>query len=84
MLGKTRQELTAMIPQSADSADLSQAPPIVALKEALAELDQISNDKDNVMKEVVAKMDELNVVEDLMLVHKKQADKNTVFAQNID
>lgn len=36
------------------------------------------------MKEVVAKLDELNVVEDLMAVHKKQADKGMVFQQNID
>ena len=63
LLSKTRQELAAMIPQSADAGQIDQNPAVAAVKDQLNQLEDIRKGKENVMNEGVAMQDQLNAVE---------------------
>lgn len=79
LLSKTRQDLSAMIPQSPESSGIAQNPVVMSIKEQLAKLDVIHGGKENVMSEGVAMIDQFNAVEELMKVNSGSANKNEVF-----
>ena len=54
-------------------------PAVCAIREALAEVDAIGAEKDQVMQEGVAMMDNLNCMDDCMAVHKQTMEKGTMF-----
>jgi endonuclease III-like uncharacterized protein len=83
LLSKTRQELAAQIPQSADSGALTQNPSVQAIKQAIEELDSIKKQKESVMNDGVSQIDQMNAnaVEELMKVNAGKADKGTVFEE---
>lgn len=59
LLSKTRQELAAMIPQSAAAGQVANDPSVPAIKDALAQLEVIRQGKEKVMAEGVAMQDQL-------------------------
>ena len=59
LLSKTRQELAAMIPQSAVAGQVANDPSVPAIKDALAQLEVIRQGKEKVMAEGVAMQDQL-------------------------
>lgn len=83
LLGKTRNDLTAMIPQSGNQVDTSSNPTVVAIQRALDTFDSIKEQKSKVLDEATQKCQNLNVVEQLMAVRNHQAEKGTVYQQEI-
>jgi len=71
LLGKTRQELAASVPVNPAAATVENDPAVVAIKEALDQLNAIKLEKEAVMSEGVAMHDNLNPVDRLMSVHTK-------------
>lgn len=68
MLSKTRAEISAMIPQSNTGVSLETDPAVLAIKDALAGLENFRVAKEKVMNDGVAMFDNLSCVEDLMKV----------------
>ena len=66
LLNKTKSELSAMIPQSADSKDLATNPTILAVKGALEQLDVIKAERSKILQEGVQKCENFNAIEDLI------------------
>ena len=69
LLNKTKNELSALIPQSQDSKEISQNPIIVTIKSALDTLDDLKNQRAKILEEGVQKCQNHNTIEDLMTVH---------------
>jgi len=68
-----------MIPQTVGQKELSENAVVVALKQALEELDKIKEGKAKILEEAVQKCQNFNAVEQLIQVHQGQAEKGTVF-----
>jgi len=79
LLSKTRQDLSGMIPQSANAGQIQSDPVVVGIKDALAQLETIRQGKEKVMNEGVAMHDQLQAVEELMKVNQGNANKGDVF-----
>jgi len=79
LLSKSRGDLAAMIPASANSQDVSQNPVVITIKKCLDDLNEISKQKDAIMAEGVAMHESLNAVEELMKVQQNAAKKQDVF-----
>lgn len=75
MLSKSRQELGQSIPANPNAAGIEQNPAVVAIKNALDQLDAIKGEKETVMNEGIAMIDAHNATEQLMEVHAGKADK---------
>lgn len=69
LLGKTRAELTGMLPQTNKASGAEGNPAVNAVTQAMADLDAIKLEKEATMNEAVAKLETLNCVEDLMSAH---------------
>ncbi len=81
MLSKSRQDIAALIPAAAAGASIDQNPAVVAIRSALEEIDGIGAQKDTVMQEGVAMMDNFNAVDECLAVHRGTMDKAAVFEQ---
>ena len=79
LLQKTKNELSAMIPQTAGQREISENAAVVALRQALEGLDHAKEGKAKVFEEAVQKCQNFNAVEQLLLVHQGQAEKGLVF-----
>lgn len=79
LLSKTRQELAAMIPQSANTASIGNDPAVVAIKEQISRLEECRLGKEKVMQDGMAMHDSINAVEELMKVNQGTASKGDVF-----
>lgn len=79
ILAKTPQEIEAMMPQSDVGSDAAQRPCSVNLKQALDNIDQAKSRKEEIIKEIVDKLANLNMIEELMEVHQKTKSKDQVF-----
>lgn len=56
----------------------------MAITEALNQLDQTKAIKEGIMAEAVTKMENLNVVEDMMAVHRGQMNKGAAFDKQVE
>ena len=83
LLNKTKNELSALIPQSQDTKVISQNPAVVAIKQSLDTFDQLKDQRQKILEEGVQKCQNHNAVEDLMLVNANQAAKGTVFDKHV-
>lgn len=73
MLSKSRADLSAAIPKTADTGNLAQNPCMVQLTEQLKKLDDIKNEKDAVMGKATKTLESFSAVEDFMAVNNGQA-----------
>ena len=80
ILAKTPQDLIAMMPVSESSADLASRPVSQAIKQALTNIDNAKLKKDELLKEIVEKLANLNMIEQLLEVHQGQKSKDEVFS----
>ena len=80
LLSKTRAEISAMIPQSGAGVAIESDPSVLAIKDALAQLEVHRQAKEKIMNDGVAMNDSLSCVEDLMKVYQNQANKEEVFS----
>jgi len=69
LLGKTRAELTGMLPQTNKASGQDGNPAVTAVTQAMTDLDGIKLEKEATMNEAVSKLETLNCVEDLMAAH---------------
>ena len=83
LLNKTKSELSAMIPQSADSRDIATNPTILAIKGALEQLDVIKTERSKILQEALQKCENFNAIEDLIAVHSGQAEKGTIYEKHM-
>lgn len=81
LLGKSRQELGASIPQNPAAAQALSNPAVAAVKDGLDKLDAIKLEKETVMNDGIAMLDSLNAVERLMEVNAGTVDKGAVFEE---
>lgn len=79
ILSKTPNDLVAMMPVSETSADLAQRPVSLAIKQALANIEGAKSKKEEILKDVVEKLANLNMVDTLLEVHQGQKSKDEVF-----
>jgi len=79
ILGKTPQELAAMMPSSDSAQNIADAPVSKAIKTALDNLDSAKTRKDELLKEIVECLANMNVVEELMEVHQGHRAKEEFF-----
>ena len=82
LISKTKQELSQMIPQSHNAQDFSSNPVIQTLKKCLEDLDVITQERAKINDEAVQKLQNFNAIEDLMMVHSGQKQKNDIFEKN--
>lgn len=68
-----------MIPVSDTANQIASAAPSVALKQALDNVEQAQAKKSDIMRESVEYLANINVVDDLMLVHQGQKTKEEAF-----
>ena len=78
-MSKTRADIASQIPQSGAAAAVAQNPTVLAVKQALEQLDQIKLEKEQTMGEGQAMHDSINAVDDLMKVNAGSAEKGQVF-----
>jgi len=62
-LSKTPNDLIAMMPVSESSADLAQRPVSQAIKQALTNIEHAKTKKDDLLKDIVEKLANLNMIE---------------------
>lgn len=67
------------MPQSASAEDVAGRPVAVAIKQALDNMDQAKLKKEEILKEIVDKLSNLNLIEELMEVHQQTKQKDAVF-----
>lgn len=80
ILTKTKQELISMIPVSDSANQIASQPASLALKQALDNIEGAQTKKQDIMRESVEYLANINVIDDLMLVHQGQKTKEDVFA----
>jgi len=80
ILGKTPQDLAAMMPQSESAQTLSERPCSKAIKQGLDNIEAAKSKKEDLMREVVEKLANLNMIESLMEVHTGSKQKDEVFS----
>ena len=68
-----------MIPQSGAGVAIESDPAVIAIKDALAQLEVFRQEKEKIMNDGVAMFDSLACVEELMKVYQNQANKEEVF-----
>ena len=56
LINKTKQELSNMIPKSSGAEQYANAPPVMALKKCLDDLDTISSERTKVNDEAIQKL----------------------------
>lgn len=81
ILMKTRQELSDMIPQSQMSNQIMEQAPAVALKNALGQIDQAKERKQEIIGEATQHLSNLNFTEELLKVHTGSLNKETLFGE---
>lgn len=69
-----------MIPVSETAANIASQPCSVAIKQALDNITNSKTKKDEIMKEIVDKLANLNLIEQLMEVHTGKKSKEEVFS----
>tara|TARA_B110000285_G_C15094388_1_gene601041 strand:+ start:1065 stop:1364 length:300 start_codon:yes stop_codon:yes gene_type:complete len=69
ILTKTKQELISMIPVSDSANQIASQPASLALKQALDNIEGAQTKKQDIMRESVEYLANINVIDDLMLVH---------------
>lgn len=84
ILAKTPQEIEAMMPQSESGSEAAQRPCSINLKQALDNIEAAKVRKEEIIKEVVDKLANLNLIEELMEVHLKTKSKEQVFTAKKD
>lgn len=75
ILGKTKQELIAMMPQNAASEHVSQQPAAVAIKMAIDNIAQAKQKKEEYLNEAVQELTNMNIISELMEVHQGTVNK---------
>lgn len=68
-----------MIPVSESASQMASQPSSLALKQALDNIEQAQAKKQDIMRESVEYLANINVIDDLMLVHQGQKSKDEVF-----
>ena len=58
-----------MMPVSETAATIAQQPPAMAIKQALDNIDSAKLKKDDILREAVEKLANMNILDELMLVH---------------
>lgn len=79
ILSKTKQELQAMMPVSESALALEQKPPALAIKTALDAIEAAKSKKEDLLREAVENLANLNMVEELMEIHLGKKQKEEVF-----
>lgn len=69
ILSKTPQELIGMMPVSETASQIAEMPPSVAIKQALSNIDAAKKRKEEIIKDIVEQLANLNIIDELMEVH---------------
>lgn len=72
-----------MLPQT-NKASADQNPSVVAMAQALKDLDQVKAEKEAIMAQGVTNLENLNAVEDLMAAHKGTTSKQEAMTKHIN
>lgn len=81
LLTKTPQELKEMMPESQVGSSILEMAPSQAIKSALDSIDSAKNTKNEIISEAVQKLANMNITEDLMLVHQGKRNKEDIFQE---
>ena len=68
-----------MMPVSETAATIAQQPSAMAIKQALDNIDNARLKKDDILREAVEKLANMNILDELMAVHSGQKQKDDVF-----